>query len=88
MDVYELVKKVGGEIVRGKARVRQGAVYINLGYNDGTNMVFTKEGSAMAESFSAPKPVGRGRPKAVEPVVEAPKAPSGSVEDLMADLEE
>lgn len=72
MDVYELVERVGGEIVRGKARVRQGAEYVVLGYNDGARMVFTEAGAAMVaemEAEQAPKRGGGKREPKPAPVV-------------------
>lgn len=73
MTVYELVEKLGGEIVRGKARIRRGQEYIVIGYLNGDNMDFTAEGRQLAagtepKQEEAPK---RGRrPKEVAPVEE------------------
>ena len=62
MDCYELVKQVGGEIVRGRARVRQGREYTVLGKLNGDRMEMTEEGRKMAAEYDKPK---RGRkPKA------------------------
>lgn len=56
MDVYELVKEVGGEIVNGRARVRQGREYIQLGRITPEGMVMTQEGKDMADLLAKPKP--------------------------------
>ncbi len=62
MDVYELVEKLGGEIVRGKARIRQGNDYIVLGFLNGDNMVFTEEGRQMAAEQGGETKTKRGSP--------------------------
>lgn len=74
MTVYELVEQLGGEIVRGQARIRRGRDYIILGRLNGDTMEFTKEGRELAAS-PEPQPeapvVKRGRKaKQPEPVVE------------------
>lgn len=56
MNVYELVEKLGGEIVRGRARVRQGKEYVILGTLTPDGMVFTQEGAALAEEMRTEKP--------------------------------
>ncbi len=65
MTVYELIEKLGGEIVRGKARIRQGAEYIIVGQLNGDNMEYTAVGRQMAadnaEAVENDKPK-RGRP--------------------------
>jgi hypothetical protein len=68
MNVYELLEKVGGEIVRGKARVRQGDEYIILGIPNGDDMIFTPEGTAMARELEGAKKGG----KKAKTVVETP----------------
>lgn len=61
MDVYQLCEKLGGEIVRGRVRVRDGADWVEIGRNNGGTMEFTKAGTALARnqsenpSESAPK---------------------------------
>jgi len=74
MTVYELVEQLGGEIVRGQARIRQGRDYIILGKLNGDTMEFTKEGRELAgPEPKAEEPVKRTRkskqPES-EPVVE------------------
>ena len=64
MDCYELVKKVGGEIVRGKARVRQGREYTVLGKLNGDRMEMTEEGRKMAAEYDKPKRSGARKSKA------------------------
>ncbi len=48
MNVYELTEKLGGEIVRGRARIRVGAEYIVVGQLNGDNMEYTEAGRRMA----------------------------------------
>lgn len=55
MDCYELVEKVGGEIVRGRARVLQGKEYVLLGSLNGDRMEFTEAGRKMAAELDKPK---------------------------------
>lgn len=78
MTVYELVEKLGGEVVRGQARIRQGRDYVILGRLNGDNMEFTEEGRVLAAGFNAgpvtkqeevPKR-GRKAKEIAEPVVE------------------
>lgn len=62
MTVYELLEKVGGEIVRGKARFRQGAEYIVIGQLNGDDMIFTEAGRLMAAGDTVePEPEQKGR---------------------------
>jgi hypothetical protein len=56
MNVYELVEKLGGEIVRGRARVRQDKEYIVIGEIAPNGMVFTPAGAALAQEHDSPKP--------------------------------
>jgi hypothetical protein len=58
LDCYELVERVGGEIVRGQARLRQGRTVTVLGKLNGDRMEFTEEGRKMAAEYDKPK---RGR---------------------------
>lgn len=46
--VYDLVEQLGGEIVRGRARVRVGSEYVIIGWLNGDNMEFTEEGRRLA----------------------------------------
>lgn len=65
MTLNELVEKVGGEFVRGMARVRQGQTYTVIGkYIDG-QMQMTPEGVEMAKALEAPAKK-RGRPRKEE----------------------
>lgn len=79
MTVYDLVEKLGGEIVRGQARIRRGQDYVIVGRLNGDNMDFTEDGRLLAAESTpkqeeAPK---RGRkPREVEPIVEV-----GNIED-------
>lgn len=86
MDVYELVEKLGGEVVRGKARIRQGREYIVIGTLNGDDMVFTEEGRQLAAG-STVEPKKRGRPSKAnvvesgETVVEQEVAPVAQTEE-------
>ncbi len=66
MNVYELVEKMGGEIVRGRARIREGREYIVVGQLNGDNMEFTEAGRRLAAGApaveDAPVKAKRGRP--------------------------
>lgn len=68
MTVYELVEKLGGEIVRGKARIRQGQEYVVIGYLNGDNMDFTEAGRLLAAET---EPKQEEAPKRVRRVKEA-----------------
>lgn len=74
MNVYELLEKLGGEIVRGKARVREGQNYVVLGQLNGDNMEFTEEGRLRAaEEGAAEEPKKRARtPKIATLEIEEP----------------
>lgn len=76
MDIQALVEKVGGEIVRGRVRVRRGAEYVVLAENVNGTMQLTPEGAKLAEEV---KPKRRGRPKKEEvslpETAETPESP-------------
>ena len=55
MDCYELMEKVGGELVRGRARVLQGKEYVLLGELNGDRLEFTEAGRKMAAEIEKPK---------------------------------
>ena len=65
MNVYELVEKMGGEICRGRARVRVDGKIVVIGQLNGDDMMFTEEGRQLLAD--TPKPTAeetkkRGRP--------------------------
>lgn len=62
MTVYELLEKIGGEIVRGRARIRVGSEYIVIGQLNGDNMEYTEAGRLMAAEQSDSDKPKRGRP--------------------------
>jgi hypothetical protein len=64
MTVYELVERLGGEIVRGRARWHDGVEHILLGTLNGDDMMFTEAGRKLAASFDEGKPVARRKRKA------------------------
>jgi hypothetical protein len=77
MNVYELTEKLGGEIVRGRARIRVGADYTIIGQLNGDNMEYTEAGRLLAAEQTEDNKSKRGRPpkaavveseQAVEPV--------------------
>lgn len=63
MDCYELVSKVGGEIVRGQARVRQDKVYVVLGKLNGDSMEMTEAGRKMAADLPSTDTGRKRKPK-------------------------
>ncbi|MEA3639964.1 MAG: hypothetical protein VBE63_08470 [Lamprobacter sp.] len=57
MNVYELVEKVGGEIVRGRARYRpEGQKWVELGRLNGDSMEFTPAGTALRRELDEALP--------------------------------
>ena len=62
MTVYELVDALGGEIVRGRARVRRGDEYILLGELVEGEMTLTEAGAKLVARTA--------------PVAEEPKPPA------------
>jgi hypothetical protein len=55
VDINELVEKVGGEFVCGRAQVRRGSKYIILGVNSPNGTVMTEAGKAIVDSLNSPK---------------------------------
>jgi hypothetical protein len=84
MNVYELTEKLGGEIVRGKARFRKGSDYIVIGFVNGDDMIFTEEGRQIAAEYNNEPKTKRGRP-AKSDVVESEQA--APVDDVLAEIE-
>lgn len=83
MDVYELVDKLGGEVVRGRARVRKGMEYVTIGIIDGDTMQYTDEGTALLNEYlSAPEVKKSAKvpktavPEVQEPVVNSEESPA------------
>ena len=73
MTVYELVDKLGGEVCRGRARVRLDGKWIIIGQLNGDDMIFTEEGRqllATPDVMPDDGPRKRGRP-AKTPIVES-----------------
>jgi len=68
MTLDELVKKVGGEYVRNRARVRKDRDYIVIGEFIDGKMQMTPAGVEMAKTFEA-QPKRRGRPRKVDPAL-------------------
>jgi hypothetical protein len=92
MDVYELVEKLGGEIVRGRARVRQGKEYIVIGEIAPNGMVFTPAGAALAQEHDSPKPEAKPaapkRSRKSKDVVEEPVNDNATIDDFFTMLAE
>jgi hypothetical protein len=64
MTVYELVERLGGEVVRGRARWHDGMSHVVIGVLNGDDMMFTEEGRRLAATFNDDKPVRRRARKA------------------------
>lgn len=79
MNVYELTEKLGGEIVRGKARFRQGNEYVVLGFVNGDDMIFTEKGRQLAAEHGAETKSKRSRPAKVDVVESEQVAPADDV---------
>lgn len=71
MNVYDLVEKLGGEICRGRARVRVDGQIVVIGQLNGDYMEFTEAGRKLAnpvqeepknEEVAVESKVKRGRP--------------------------
>ncbi len=72
MTVYELVERLGGEIVRGRARWYDGAEHILIGKLNGNDMEFTDAGRRLTESLIDGKtPTKRKRKAEVLDTVDA-----------------
>lgn len=82
MNVYELIEKLGGEIVRGKARYRKGNDYIVLGFLNGDDMIFTPEGRDLVVELANDSKPKRSRP-AKSDVVESEQVPL--IDDALAE---
>lgn len=75
MDVYKLVEKLGGEICRGRARVRVGGQIVVVGVLNGDYMEFTEEGRKLAADGDKPvaeKPKRGARPAKADVVESEP----------------
>ena len=60
MDIYELVDKVDGEIVLGRARYRdENGKIVELGRSNGESMVFTEAGQRLVRLFDSVSSPGR-----------------------------
>ena len=71
MNVYDLVEKLGGEICRGRARVRIDGQIVVIGQLNGNEMMFTEEGRKLAAEHNktaAEEPKKRSRPAKVDVV--------------------
>lgn len=71
MTVYDLVEKMGGEICRGRARVRIDGQIVIVGQLNGDDMMFTEEGRKLmagTPKTAAEEPKKRGRPAKVDVV--------------------
>lgn len=52
MSIYELIERVGGEIVGNTAQVRQGKDYIVIAKHNGVDFSYTEAGSKLANQFA------------------------------------
>lgn len=78
--VYDLIEQLGGEIVRGRARIRVGSDYVIIGRLNGDNMEFTEEGRKLAAGGELAAPV-------VTPVVESEPVVEVVEEDIPETIE-
>ena len=53
MDVYRFIDAIGGEIVRGKARIRRDSEYVVIGTVTEDGMIFTKDGAALKARYES-----------------------------------
>jgi hypothetical protein len=81
MTLKELVEKVGGEYVRGMARVRQGNEYIVIGKHIDGELQMTAAGVEMAKTLET-STKKRGRPRKAE-AVEAPESTEDFLDDVL-----
>ena len=78
MDVYELVDRMGGQILANKARVTVDGVSVIVGRFEDGKLVFTDEGRAQADiqsNLPTKKPARVAKPAAVESEQVAPEVP-------------
>ena len=85
MNVYDLIEKLGGEVVRDRARVNHEGKTCLVGRVTPEGMVMTEEGKRLVDKVSAPKPTpakkkakkpAAAAPAAAAPVVPTPDAPA------------
>lgn len=73
MTVYDLISKLNGEIVRGRARVRTPEGYVIVGRLNGDEMTFTEDGRKLAAE-QKPKASRRTKPADVAGLIDTAKA--------------
>jgi hypothetical protein len=88
MTVQELLDRVGGQILANKARAVVGGQSVVIGVFEGTELVFTEAGKALADRESnitdvepkehAPKTPRKSKPAAVESTVVEPEIDLGT----------
>ena len=71
MDVYELIEKVGAEIVSNKATARIDGAFVVVAEVAGDGMVLTDDGKALAEKLKPAPKAKTAKSKAAEPADEA-----------------
>ena len=86
MDVYQLMEKLGGELVLGRARVRVGSQIVVIGTLNGNDMVFTDDGRRLlAEHETVPdEPKRRGGRPAKAAVVESEPTSTPEADDQLS----
>jgi len=96
MDVYQFLDVIGGEIVRGKARIRRDSEYVVIGTVTEDGMIFTKDGAALkaryestgsieapaevAEAATEEKPVAKAKPKKAAKTAAKEPAPEPEID--------
>lgn len=90
MDAFDLMKRVGAEMVRGQIRYRDTAGWITLAKLEGDSMVLTREGSALIREFEQELPKRRRtRKPALEGLISPPETTKATdPEDLLAGLDD
>ena len=85
MDVYQFIDAIGGEIVRGRARIRRDSEYVVIGTVTEDGMIFTKDGAALKARYestgSIEAPAEEVEAEEPEVVVEAPVEAAVEVEE-------
>lgn len=82
MDIYELVARVGGEIVVGRAKVRQGDHYVIIGKEIDGELQMTAAGVLLAKELAGESTAQKPRAKRAAKKVEEPIADAQSELDL------
>lgn len=94
MDAFDLMKRVGAEMVRGRIRYRpegpSGSFWVTLAKLEGDSMVLTRDGSALIREFEQDLPKRRRtRKPALEGLISPPETTKATdPDDLLAGLDD